>query len=259
MASGLNRERAAALLEATNRFLDAAEGAERTGTLAAIVDRLASALDRAFQGLGREFLRLIGDELSGWPGAYDRAAERKRGLFIVPMTAAVRSAMQAGAQAVTRATGTKLRPSFLSAVRERVEASVTSILETTKGYVATVVEGARGAVKDTLAAIRDRFRSFGRPSEAGGESRTRAIAGFEVGDNYNGGQQQATAAASAQGIALEHAWRTMQDDKVEADCEANERAGWLPVSQLFPSGHARPKAHYRCRCWLLTRVAGAIT
>jgi hypothetical protein len=45
-------------------------------------------------------------------------------------------------------------------------------------------------------------------------------------------------------------WETMRDDRVEQMCLDNEAAGWIPADDVFPSGHSRPLAHPRCRCWL---------
>ncbi len=38
-------------------------------------------------------------------------------------------------------------------------------------------------------------------------------------------------------------------------CFVNEKAGWIPIDNSFPSGHMHPLAHDGCRCALLTRWA----
>ena len=48
-----------------------------------------------------------------------------------------------------------------------------------------------------------------------------------------------------------HRWITTLDERVCEICLGNEMAGSISVNDSFPSGHAGPPAHIRCRCYLL--------
>jgi len=50
------------------------------------------------------------------------------------------------------------------------------------------------------------------------------------------------------GKRVEKQWETVGDVRVEEVCEQNERAGWIPDEEPYPSGHDGPLAHNRCRC-----------
>jgi HK97 family phage portal protein len=66
--------------------------------------------------------------------------------------------------------------------------------------------------------------------------------------------QGARAAAVAQGWD-EKRWVTQGDDVVESECLMNEEAGWIKVSELFPTGAETIPQHPRCRCNVRYRLA----
>jgi len=49
------------------------------------------------------------------------------------------------------------------------------------------------------------------------------------------------------------AWLTVGDSRVSNECEANESDGWIPIDEVFDSGHDHPPEHPRCRCTLTYR------
>ncbi|ANS05734.1 portal protein [uncultured Mediterranean phage] len=61
--------------------------------------------------------------------------------------------------------------------------------------------------------------------------------------------QGAKRAAVQQGREEKH-WLTqgLTDPKVDAECAANERQGWIPMAMSFASGHDTIPAHPQCRC-----------
>lgn len=257
-------------IEALDRLLEAAQAKDAARVTSPLVRALKAKLGRAFDALGAEFLRLLEDESGwwslGWQGHYDQAARTTRPLFTAPLTAALRSALSAGAENVLRAVG--LRDIELGAedrraldfLRERVASAVDGVLETTRGYVGTVVDAVRsagGAALDAVRGIRDRFRGFLRRPEPGAASRVEAIASVEVATAFGQGQQIAGSDVKAGGLPLLKSWRTMQDERVEPECIENEAAGWVPVDDSFPAGSMYPPQHPRCRCWLVTRIAAS--
>lgn len=77
-------------------------------------------------------------------------------------------------------------------------------------------------------------------------SRSRAdmVARTETAEALSEGGHQ----AAVQQGRDEKRWVTQGDDRVEADCLANEAAGWIPIDDLFPTGKFRTPQHVRCRC-----------
>jgi len=55
------------------------------------------------------------------------------------------------------------------------------------------------------------------------------------------------------GLRMEKAWITTGDDRVCDLCRRNEKVGWIPLDDSFPSRHMHPLGHQGCRCDLLTR------
>ena len=57
------------------------------------------------------------------------------------------------------------------------------------------------------------------------------------------------------GLPMEKKWLSVGDkplgDNKPAACSiclTNDRAGWIPIDDTFPSGHMHPLAHDGCRC-----------
>lgn len=133
------------------------------------------------------------------------------------------------------------------------------------GYGAELVKGINQATRDAIRkilvdgigngdsyqkvakAIRDQFDEFS-------VKRARMIAITEAGNGYAEGNLIMARTAQAQGIAMEKAWQTAGDERVDPEsCLPNEEAGWIPLEDAFPSGDQRPLAHPLCRCDLLYR------
>ena len=81
--------------------------------------------------------------------------------------------------------------------------------------------------------------------------RARMVARTETATALGQGAKQASI---AKGRDEKH-WITQGDDVVDPDCVMNEDAGWLPIGDIFPSGHDVIPAHPSCRCVTRYRTA----
>lgn len=135
---------------------------------------------------------------------------------------------------------------------------VKGIDDTTKNVLKSLLGQAADegwSYKRTAEAIIERFNEFaiGRPQEHI-DSRAHLVAVTELGNAYTEGNLIVARDLKAAGLDVEKAWSTVGDDKVTAECQANEDAGWIDVEEDFPSGHQRPLRFPGCRCDLLTQV-----
>jgi uncharacterized protein with gpF-like domain len=135
---------------------------------------------------------------------------------------------------------------------------VTKINDTTRDYLQTIITQATDegwSYQRTAEAITDRYKEFaiGKPQEHI-DSRAHLIAVTETGNAYAEGNLIVAKDLQDAGITMEKAWSTVGDNKVTAECQANEDQGWIPLQDEFLSGHQRPLRFPGCRCDLLTRV-----
>lgn len=79
----------------------------------------------------------------------------------------------------------------------------------------------------------------------------------EAGTTYIQRQMSTAQRLQHEGLAIEKRWLTVGDDSVCEVCRSNGVSGWIPLDELFPSGHDAPLAHPGCRCDLLSRRIGA--
>lgn len=107
-----------------------------------------------------------------------------------------------------------------------------------------------------LAAI---YAEVASQRQAGVFSLARAggIGRYESENAFIDGRRSAVRTfAGREGKRVEKRSVTVGDDRVEEICEGNERAGWIPEDEAFPSGHDAPLYHNRCRCDLDVRLVG---
>lgn len=172
------------------------------------------------------------------------------------------AAIMAGTQAAADDLGLTLSLSQenpLAVYRAGLRAAngVARINPTTRAYIRDVVRDglAKGTSYQKVARqIVARYAEFGVPSPLGHiRSRAELVAVTEMGEAYVFGTM--TKARSVR-LPLEKHWLTVGDNRVdEGQCRPNERAGWIPLEELFPSGHDAPLAHPGCRCDVQTRLA----
>ena len=150
--------------------------------------------------------------------------------------------------------------------RNRAAARVTGINETTRAelnrMIATAVrEGADW--KKLGKQIEGKFADFAGPPLFPSKkfrSRAQAVAAYEIGDAYEGGQWARIERQRALGDAFEKKWLNAGDGKVRPAHVVNGRADWVPMDNAFPGdGAMRPPTDPGCRCTLIWRrvVAGA--
>lgn len=88
--------------------------------------------------------------------------------------------------------------------------------------------------------------------------RAEKIAVFEAAKAYEWANNDVAAELRDNGLEMEKAWLSAQDDKVDPEaCAPNEDQGWIPLSEPFASGDDTAPAHMGCRCTTLYRRAGS--
>lgn len=139
-------------------------------------------------------------------------------------------------------------------IRQHAATLVRGLNDTTRAELKNLLAKAveyNYSYAETAKLLRQRFAEFGTLVPLHHiRDRAELIAVTEVGQAYIRGQQQVGNALVSAGIAMEKAWLTAEDDRVEPECEGNGAAGWVPWGEPFPSGHDAPLAHPGCRCAL---------
>jgi hypothetical protein len=77
----------------------------------------------------------------------------------------------------------------------------------------------------------------------------------KIGNLYTEGAMRTARAVQDMGLEVEKKWVTMGDDLVSDGCNANAAVGWIPLNDLFPSGHMQPLRFPGCRCDVYHRGA----
>lgn len=136
---------------------------------------------------------------------------------------------------------------------------VTRVNQTTKDHIRELLlEGAeeRWSYDKLAQELSTHYRQFrvGKP-QLHIRSRAHLIAITEIGQAYSQGNWIVGNALHERGTPMEKRWDTMGDDRVSDGCAENERAGWIPYDEEFPSGHDRPLRFPGCRCGLQMRPA----
>lgn len=193
-----------------------------------------------------------------WSSAFDATANQTLADFVDPIVKAVEASMRAAAN--TTIADLKLNTSFdlknpraVKYIKSRGTENVKGINETTKDQLRTLIGN---AVKDSksyteiTALIRQAFSNFAL-------YRARLIAVTEVGNGYEAGNRTLIDDLIDGGLEMEKAWLTVGDANVDPECADNEAQGWIPVDQVFGSGHDQPLAHPNCRCTCLYRQKGS--
>ena len=148
-------------------------------------------------------------------------------------------------------------PRAVRAIRDRAAAAVTEIDATTRDEISRIV--AKGMeegynyqkVARQIVAKYDEF-GVGKP-QAHIRNRAELIAVTEAAEAYETGNRLVIDEMTAVGLVMEMSWSTVGDARVSDGCIANAAVGWIPVDQLFPSGHQHPPRFPGCRCATLYR------
>lgn len=270
----------ARLLEAATKTLSAAAHRRRERAVSATVRRGERALAAGFKAQGTAFLRKLATQRASFPttealreGANDvldweplfTAAELATlSVLEKPLSAIVRAALAAGIRVSVADLKTAIafnlkHPAAVAYVQEHGAALVTAINEHTRSRIRSIMTQAvdEGWSYDrTAKQLQDLYQGFsvGKP-QLHIDSRAHLIAVQEAKDAYEHGNALVGHELAAAGLDMQKFWLTVGDERVSAECHANEVAGWIPFAVLYPSGKDRPLQHVGCRCTQLLRHA----
>jgi len=130
-------------------------------------------------------------------------------------------------------------------------AYIKGIQKTTGDQIRTIITKAIDSgqsYQQTAKEISDSFDGMSR-------DRAQRIAVNEATHAYENGNLMFAQGLEDDGVEMEKAWNTSEDEKVCDTCTENEDAGYIPLNDPFPSGHQVPPAHLGDRCYLTYRAA----
>jgi len=147
------------------------------------------------------------------------------------------------AAAYLRAEGAKLITRIEATTRRRVELEIGKMLDEGVGW------------PEFAKRLRTKFRDF-RTKKPQRHIRDRAdlIAVTETGNAFEAASEIVGLDLQDAGIPMEKSWLTVGDERVSPGCRANQERGWIPLKEIFPSGHSRPLRHPGCRCSSLRQI-----
>lgn len=285
----LHSRAVANLVRAIDRLLEVAAQRKKQRRLARSQDRLAAAMRAAFRAQGKlvlkrlaalkavwpepatESVRLREGSVPDWEAWFDEAIEETRERFTGPLRRFVPGALAAGAgdligdmkidlafnldnpHAVAYLGGPDLKfaDDLFDGLSEVSKDDVRRIIQ--QG----VDEGK--SYQQVAQQLREKYDSYHdgliRAESPQEHIRDRAelIATTTMGDAYEAGTKAVAETLKDAGLEMEKSWLTVGDDRVDAACEDNQNAGWIPFDDGFPSGALRPPDHPACRCTALYR------
>lgn len=245
---------------------------KRDRALKPIEQTLARKMATAFRAhravFMREFERVgpgILGEASGPPaieGALQTAYQATLADFLAPIEEAAGAAIAAAAKHRVAEFGVGFafdlkNPRAVQAIKDRGAAAVKEIDATTREEIARIItQGMEDGynyqqVARQIVAKYDEF-GVGKP-QAHIRNRAELIAVTEAAEAYEIGNRLVIDEMTAVGLVMEMSWSTVGDERVSEGCIANAAVGWIPVDQLFPSGHQHPPRFPGCRCATLYR------
>lgn len=273
-------------LATLDRLIEAFTTRRKWRALGPIERKLELALQTAFRKQGRAFLAALnhragvlagrlreapGDILPpNWMALFDIIAAEQEGergevvagSFQSAIQKRIEDALVAGAQHTMADFSVAgafdlANPRTAAYLETHAATAVAGINEATQAEMRTLITaGAReGQTYDQIArGIRDRFAGFSTPApQQHIRSRAHLVAVTETGNAYEAGNRAVVDDLTAAGLQMEKSWLTVGDGRVDADCEDNASAGWIPLADTFPSGADEPTAHPACRCTALYR------
>ena len=262
--------------EAAQRLLAAVRMTKVERALQPIVKILEPRLAEGFRAQGTDVLKRLEAIRGDWPETkleeaidpsiwwylIELGLADSVGLLRDPIATAMASAMLlGGTTAITELrlplTFSLSNPRATFYLQQHGGELISQINGTTRDRIHDIlVQGSEeGWSYDTTAkAITSEFEEFavGRPQEHI-RSRAHLVAVTESSKAYGEGELQVTMEMQGRGIDMEKSWLNGEDEKVCADCIANAKQGWIPVTQAFQSGDMTYPAHPACRCGMFQR------
>jgi len=149
-------------------------------------------------------------------------------------------------------------PRAIAAIKAQAVASVEEIDATTRDDLTRILtQGMEEGYnyQQVARAIAAKYDEYAVPVTRPRHIRNRAelIAVTEAAEAYETGNRLVIDEMTAVGLEMEMSWSTVGDERVSDGCIANAAVGWIPVDQLFPSGHQHPPRFPGCRCATLYR------
>lgn len=287
MIPAAHRRDLAELARAIDRLLEAAAHRTRDRATRTIRQRLTRDLRAAFRGQGSAVQDALERAQERLQRALAPASESRRQFheadapdwldallgdvlddtaapFVDAIERAVGASLDAGAQETARQSGiagafTLDNPAAVGYAEDYAARLVARINATTRDGIRRLVAEAVGdgwSYQQLAGAIRETYQGFTTPKpQQHIRDRAELVAVTEVGNAYEAGTAGTIRQLEQAGLAMEKAWLTVGDERVDDECAANEAAGWIPATAAFPSGHDRPLAHPACRCTLQFRRA----
>lgn len=285
-----HRRDLAELSRAVDRLLEAAARRDRERTTAPLRRAMAGELRAAWRQQSRDVLEKLAtiaaefvatearnsgcrnpvvalaeaEPPASWDRLFDEALEPTRERMTRTISGYVQLGLDAGAGAVAAVAGitgafTLLNPAAVGYADDYAALRVARINDVTRQGIRRLVGEAVGdgwSYQQLAGAIRETYAGFHTPRpQLHIRDRAELVATTEVGNAYEAGTIGGGRQLEQAGLAMEKAWLTVGDDRVDPDCAANEAAGWIALSAAFPSGDDRPLAHPACRCTLQLRRA----
>ena len=246
---------------------------KRDRALKPIETKLARQMAKAFRAhrtvFMREFERVgpgILGEASPLPaieGALEAAYQATLADFLAPIEEAAGAAIAAAAKHRVAEFGVSFafdpkNPRAIAAIKAQAVASVEEIDATTRDDLTRILtQGMEEGYnyQQVARAIAAKYDEYAVPVTRPRHIRNRAelIAVTEAAEAYETGNRLVIDEMTAVGLEMEKQWSTVGDDRVSDGCRENSQAGWIPVDQLFPSGHQHPPRFPGCRCATLYR------
>jgi SPP1 gp7 family putative phage head morphogenesis protein len=261
------------LIESLTAFLEASTAAQKWRVVRPMEAKLQKDMRKAFTAQGDAFLDGFAQERSqfsealtqtDWITIFDQAAALTYELFLDPLEATAIAGLTAGAGAVIADLDLGIsfnlaNPRAVAYVNQHGAQNVRGINDTTRSYLQTVItqgvdEG--WSYARMAKAIKDRYAEFavGVPQQHI-RSRAELIAVSETGNAYENGSNIVVRDLQDAGLVMEKSWLTVNDNRVDPHCLANEAQGWIPFDEAFSDGSMHPLSHPACRCTALYRRA----
>lgn len=267
------------VIEAFERFLEAAQASERERLLAKRIRPLQRKIAGHFRSQGKLFLKhlkaikplidanaaAINESISqsDWQAYWQMAASGTFDDFSDDVGEAILEAMILGGDQFFTMTQTDAgelgiswgleNPRAVAYAEQHAAAQVTKINDTTRAYLNALISNAtaEGVSYTRLAQmIEDKFGEF---ATAGGNPRSRRVAVYELGDAYEAGNEMAAHELEDAGLDVERKWLTRGDDKVRPSHQDSQAEGWQPLDHVFASGATRSPTDSGCRCVMIYR------
>ena len=255
-------------LAALIRVGEAAREMEHLRLVLPLEARLEAGMVRAFRAQERRFMAgfkrlkprwsepVLQESLgpADWEPFFAVAVTATSRLFLAPMMVAARAALLAGAKVAIADLAVELsfsleNPRAVAYLRE-VPNRVAGINATTRSEIQSILTRAADegwSYNRTAKELQQRFEGFRKPAtQKAIRTRAHLIAVTEVGDAYAAGNMALGRELRDQGLGMEKRALTAGDERTCPICTGNEADGWIPLDQLFSSGHDAPTFHPAC-------------